>query len=266
MRWWARTGGRWTSTRASWPRASTTGRCSPSSRGRRPRTRRSTTTSSRRSPTRSRVSVRAGPRRTRAPPPSGSSALLLALGAAALFLQREGGFVVTVVAGVASPAPPAGRRGLRAGPGRRRGRGRRAVGSAVYAVVAALSAVSGDVRKLPLVVAGVALAVGRWPRAWPCSATTRGPSCPGSCRPGRRGHRRRTAHLDVRPQQGHRHRRRRRGDPRQPHPVVRAQLVADHGHAHAERVGDPRRTRADRPRPRPAAASTWPTTSCSGCR
>ncbi len=89
----------------------------------------------------------------------GLSALLLGLGAAALFLQRQGGFVVTVVAGVASLLL------LLAGAVFARVRVDVAaavvvlIGSAVYAVVAALSAVSGDVRKLPLVVAGVALAV-----------------------------------------------------------------------------------------------------------
>jgi type VII secretion integral membrane protein EccD len=89
----------------------------------------------------------------------GLSALLLGLGAAALFLQRQGGFVVTVVAGVASLLL------LLAGAVFARVRIDVAaavvvlIGSAVYAVVAALSAVSGDVRKLPLVVAGVALAV-----------------------------------------------------------------------------------------------------------
>ena len=89
----------------------------------------------------------------------GLSALLLGLGAVALFLQRQGGFVVTVVAGAASLLL------LLAGAVFARVRVDVAaavvvlIGSAVYAVVAALSAVSGDVRELPLVVAGIALAV-----------------------------------------------------------------------------------------------------------
>lgn len=89
----------------------------------------------------------------------GLSALLLGLGGVALFLQRQGGFVVTVVAGAASLLL------LLAGAVFARVRVDVAaavvvlVGSAVYAVVAALSAVPGDGRELPLVVAGVALAV-----------------------------------------------------------------------------------------------------------
>src|SRR6478609_6589502 len=89
----------------------------------------------------------------------GLSALLLGLGAVALFLQRQGGFVVTVVAGAARLLL------LLAGAVFARVRVDVAaavvvlIGSAVYAVVAALSAVAGDVRERPLVVAGIALAV-----------------------------------------------------------------------------------------------------------
>ena len=89
----------------------------------------------------------------------GVSALLLALGAATLLLQRQGGLVVTIVAAVASLLL------LLAGAVFARVRVDVTaavvvlVAAAVYAVVAALSAVSGDVRRLPLVVAGVVLAV-----------------------------------------------------------------------------------------------------------
>ncbi|HEU4330863.1 MAG TPA: type VII secretion integral membrane protein EccD [Lapillicoccus sp.] len=88
----------------------------------------------------------------------GLAALLLALGAAALFLQRQSGFVISVVAGVATLLL------LLAGAVFARVRVDVAaaavvlVGAAVYAVVGALSAVSGDVRELPLVAAGVVLA------------------------------------------------------------------------------------------------------------
>ncbi len=87
----------------------------------------------------------------------GISALLLALGASALFLQRQGGFVVTVVAGVATLLL------LLAGAVFARVRVDVAAASVVlvaaslYAVVASLSALSGDPRELPLLVAGGAL-------------------------------------------------------------------------------------------------------------
>ena len=182
----------------------------------------------------------------------GLSALLLALGAAALFLQRQGGFVVTVVAGVASLLL------LLAGAVFARVRVDAAaaavvlVGAGVYAVVAALSAVSGDVRALPLVVAGLALAtVGGLSmallrdHAWAflpgvvvgfAAAATGGVLLTTSFDPDK------VIAIVV---------------------VVAVilgslipwfalELVADHGDADAERVGDPRRAGADRPRPRPA--------------
>ncbi|MEO7234213.1 MAG: type VII secretion integral membrane protein EccD [Lapillicoccus sp.] len=89
----------------------------------------------------------------------GLSALLLVLGAAALFLQRQGGVVVTLVAGVATVLL------LLAGAVFARVRIDVAaasvvlVAAALFAVVAALSAVTGDPRKLALVVAGGVLVV-----------------------------------------------------------------------------------------------------------
>lgn len=89
----------------------------------------------------------------------GLSGLLLVLGAAALFLQRQGGLVVTLVAGVAAVLL------LLAGAVFARVRVDIAAASVVlvaaglYAVVAAFSATSGDLRALPLVVAGAALVV-----------------------------------------------------------------------------------------------------------
>ncbi len=87
------------------------------------------------------------------------SALLLALGAVALVLQRNGGLVVTVVAAVASVLL------LLAGAVFARVRidlGAAVivlVASSVYAVVAALSAFPGDIRRTPLLVAGLAFAL-----------------------------------------------------------------------------------------------------------
>ena len=87
----------------------------------------------------------------------GISALLLALGASALLLQRQGGLVVTIVAGVAAVLL------LLAGAVFARVRVDTAaasvvlVAAALYAVVAALSAFTGDLRRLPLLVAGAAL-------------------------------------------------------------------------------------------------------------
>ncbi len=89
----------------------------------------------------------------------GISALLLALGASALLLQRQGGFVVTIVAGVAAVLL------LLAGAVFARVRVDTAaaavvvVAAALYAVVAGLSAGTGDVRRMPLLIAGVVLVV-----------------------------------------------------------------------------------------------------------
>ena len=89
----------------------------------------------------------------------GISALLLALGASALLLQRQGGLVVTIVAGVAGVLL------LLAGAVFARVRVDTAaasvvlVAAALYAVVAALSAFTGDLRRMPLLVAGAALVV-----------------------------------------------------------------------------------------------------------
>ena len=89
----------------------------------------------------------------------GISALLLALGAGALLLQRQGGLVVTIVAGVAAVLL------LLAGAVFARVRVDTAAASVVlvaaglFAVVAALSAFTGDLRRMPLLVAGIALVV-----------------------------------------------------------------------------------------------------------
>ncbi len=89
----------------------------------------------------------------------GLSALLLVLGSSALFLQRQGGLVVTLVAGVSAVLL------LLAGAVFARVRVDLAAASVVlvaaglYAVVAAFSAVTGDLRHLPLLAAGAALVV-----------------------------------------------------------------------------------------------------------
>ena len=89
----------------------------------------------------------------------GISALLLALGASALLLQRQGGLVVTIVAGVAAVLL------VLAGAVFARVRVDTAaasvvlVAAALYAVVAVLSAFTGDPRRMPLLVAGAALVV-----------------------------------------------------------------------------------------------------------
>ena len=181
----------------------------------------------------------------------GLSALLLALGAAALFLQRQGGFVVTVVAAAATLLL------LLAG--------------AVFARVRVDVAAASSCCRVRRVCGRRGAERGVRRRAGASTGRRRGGArggrrpehgaAPGPCvgvpARGRLGVAAAATGAvllddDVRPQQGHRHRRGGGGDPRQPHPVVRAQLVADHGHADAERVGDPRGAGADRPRPRPA--------------
>ena len=85
------------------------------------------------------------------------SGLLLLLGAVTLCLQREGGLVVTTVAGVASALL------LMAGAVFARVRSDEAaavivlVGAGLYAVAASLSTTSGTVLETPLLVAGLAL-------------------------------------------------------------------------------------------------------------